>query len=85
MKKPYLLIGGPCYYPSGDTNDWIGCFETYEEAQQKVEVIKQHIYYTKGENKGEIKTTYERYVINCGDYDKNCDWYEIVDLRDWAE
>lgn len=31
MKK-YLLIVGENYYPCSGTDDWIGCFETYEEA-----------------------------------------------------
>lgn len=33
--KPYLLIAGDHYYPSAYTGDWIGCFETKEEAQEK--------------------------------------------------
>ena len=34
MKKPYLLIAGDKYYPSAYTNDWRGCFETYEAAEK---------------------------------------------------
>lgn len=57
MKKPYLLIAGYKYYPSYDTRDWKGCFETYKEAKEYLETIDKEYY----------------------------DWYEIVDLREWAE
>jgi hypothetical protein len=30
--KYFLLIVGDDYYPSHRTGDWIGCFETREEA-----------------------------------------------------
>lgn len=40
MKKPYLLIAGYFYYPESGTGDWIACFETFEEAKNKV--IKQN-------------------------------------------
>ena len=33
MKKPYLLIAGWDYYPSSGTEDWIACFENWEEAE----------------------------------------------------
>ena len=32
MKKPFLLIAGYNYYPGFDTQDWVGCYETYEDA-----------------------------------------------------
>ena len=53
--KPYLLIAGCHYYPSHDTGDWIGCYETEKEAQEQVEFKEIHQYYSKGKNKGEIK------------------------------
>jgi hypothetical protein len=56
-----------------------GAFETYEEARSQVEVKKHHTYFTKGKNKGEIKDTYESYIVN----GRERDWYEIVDLREW--
>ncbi len=84
--KPYLLMAGDYYYPSHDTGDWIGCFETYEEAKSQVKFVQKHTYYTKGKNKGEIKSTHETYVVSGGHYgDRNCDWYEIVDLREWMK
>lgn len=86
MKKPFLLIAGDCYYASAGTGDWIGCFETCEEAKSQVEVIQHHTYYTKGKNQGKIKSTHETYVVKGGTYgDRTCDWWEIVDLRDWCE
>ena len=44
MKKPYLLIAGYGYYPSYDTDDWKGCFETYEEAKEYLETIDKTYY-----------------------------------------
>lgn len=41
MKKPYLLIAGDYYYPSADTDDWIGCFETYEAAEKHLQSYKK--------------------------------------------
>jgi hypothetical protein len=86
MNKPYLLIAGDCYYPQGDTSDWIGCFSTYEEALEQVEFVVSHDYYTKGKNKGEIKSTHTTYKVKGGEYGaRECDWYEIVDLREWTQ
>lgn len=84
MKKPFLLIAGSHYYPSADTGDWMGCFETEDEAKSQVEYKEFHTYYSKGKNKGEIKSTRTAYVVKGREYDRECDWYEIVDLRDWT-
>lgn len=32
--KPFLLLAGEFTYPNTETGDWIGCFETREEAEQ---------------------------------------------------
>jgi len=32
MEKYYLLIAGDNYYPQFETDDWVGCYETFEEA-----------------------------------------------------
>lgn len=71
MKKPFLLIAGCWYNPSDGTGDWKGCFETYDEAMNQIETE-----YRSGEEVYKIKTenTAERW-----------DWYEIIDLREWAE
>ena len=74
MKKPYLLIAGDYYYPSADTGDWIGCFETHEEAKAQVEVKK--------ETSKLFRNGRTYYVVN-GHGDRKFDWYEIVDLRCW--
>ena len=75
MKK-FLLIAGDDYYPRGDTNDWIGCFATREEAENAI--IKEP-YESKLSWEHESKTRY-RYKTNDTDY---VDWYEIVDLDEW--
>jgi len=69
--KPFLLIAGFSYYPSGGSGEWRGCYETYDEARKWVTE----------------RTMDESYRFNV--YDKNtntidaCDWFEIVDLREW--
>jgi hypothetical protein len=69
MNKPYLLIAGDYYYPSCDTGDWIGCFSTYGEALEQVESVAPYNIMVKG-----------------GEYGvRQCDWYEIVDLRAWTQ
>jgi hypothetical protein len=86
MNKPYLLIAGDYYYPQGRTSDWISCFSTYEEAREQVEFVVSHVYYTKGGNKGEIKSTHTTYKVKGGEYGvRQCDWYEIVNLREWTQ
>jgi hypothetical protein len=42
--KPYLLIAGDNYYPSSRTGDWKGCYETLEEAQEKLDSIDKDYY-----------------------------------------
>lgn len=85
MKKPFLLIAGEGYYPSSGTGDWIGCYETQKEAEEQVKFIEYHTYYTKGKKQGQIKETYTTYEVN-GKYGvRKCDWYDVVDLRDWVE
>ena len=39
MKKRFLLIAGENYYPSEGTGDWIGCFETEEEAKDHMNLL----------------------------------------------
>ena len=85
MRKPFLLIVGDYYYPESGTGDWIGCYATEKEALEQVEFREIHDYYSKGKNKGEIKSTHTTYVAKGGEYDRRCDWYEIIDLRDWTD
>lgn len=35
--KRYLLMAGANYYPGAGTSDWIECYETQSEAQEKVQ------------------------------------------------
>lgn len=51
MNKPFLLIAGHQYYPSGGTKDWQGRFETREEIETQIVKVPHHSYYTKGKNK----------------------------------
>ena len=86
MRKPFLLTAGDHYYPSSGTGDWIGCYATEKEALEQIEFKEIHDYYSKGKNKGEIKSTRTTYVVKGGEYsDRKCDWYDVIDLRDWAE
>ena len=87
MKRPYLLIAGDNYYPSGGTDDWIDCYETLEEAKAQVEANEYPIYFTKGKMKGKLKQTHVTYKIKNNKYgdDHEFDWYEIVNLEWWSE
>ncbi len=69
MKK-FLLIAGQDYYPGHGTNDWIGTFETREEAEN-------HITKTSFEYKGRLVFSYKVNNID------PVDWYDIVDLEEW--
>lgn len=73
---------GDNYYPEGGTSDWIGCYETMEEAQSQITRIEDRQKITIGKNKGQDVVSH-RYEIagRTGIYD----WYEIEDLRDWTD
>lgn len=77
--KNYLLIAGDNYYPQSGTENWIGCFSTFEEAESAVSKTQNHELFLKGPRKGQIKSTSETYKIN----GRNYDWYEVVNLMDW--
>ena len=77
--KRYLLIAGYHYYPQSGTDDWVGCFETREEAEAKVVKTQEHELFSRGPRKGQIKSTSEYYSV---DGNKR-DWYEVVDLMEW--
>jgi hypothetical protein len=42
--KTYLLIAGYNYYPARDTGDWIACYDTEEEATDKMNALKNDDY-----------------------------------------
>ena len=47
MNKPYLLIVNYYYFPSGGTEDWKGCFRTFEEADSEGQkLVGKTSYYT---------------------------------------
>ena len=74
MNKPYLLVAGDYYYPSCDTGDWIGCFSTYEEALEQVELVVSSA------------SQFDHYNVKRGERGvRQCEWYEIVDLREWTQ
>ena len=77
MKKPYLLIAGYAFYPETGTGDWIECFETYGEVINEVHTVVVPKYRSKKFGDEMVS----KYRIKGHDYD----WYEIVDLNDWAE
>jgi len=68
--KKFLLLVHFVHDNVGETDKWIGCFATREEAENVI--IKEPWEY-----KGE---THYRYKTNDTDY---VDWYNIVDLEEW--
>lgn len=69
MRKPFLLIAGENCYPEARTGNWIGCFETEEDALAVVS-NEPFEYFFKVSFNGSVK---------------ECDWFEVVDLRHWAD
>jgi len=68
MKKRFLLIAGDECYPAV-TRDWVGFFETREEAER-------HVSEKPAQRLREAKITMN------GHY-REVDWYEIIDLESW--
>lgn len=81
--KYYLLIAGDNYYPQYSTMDWVGCFETREEAEAQVTSETKYETITRGKDKGKKNSVGTVYSIKGKDY--KYDWYEIVDLMDWIK
>lgn len=77
--KRFLLTAGDSYYPQSGDRDWVGMFETREEAEALITTQHEHEYYSRGPRKGQIKES--RTV----DYVKGrrVDWYDIIDLENW--
>jgi hypothetical protein len=78
MKK-FLLIAGYSYYPDRGTGDWIGCYSSYEEANELVKFEEIDEYFLRGPRKGQTKETRQKLFVN----GLERDWYEIVDLDEW--
>lgn len=79
--KNFLLMAGDNHYPEIGTKNWIGFFETFEEANNRIQTIEEYEYFTKGQKKGQIKSTTKKYLAN----GRSIDWYEIVNLEAWIE
>lgn len=80
-RKNFLLLAGYYYYPQSGTDDWVGTYQTREEAEQLVSKEVEHDYFSRGPRKGQVKETRERYKVN----GRVVDWYEIVDLDGWTK
>ena len=74
--KPYLLIAGDKYYPDRADGDWVGCYETREEAEKMMKYTL--VKYTLGKAHSWQVAQHPRYGKN-----HSVDWYEIIDLRKW--
>jgi hypothetical protein len=44
MNKPFLLIAGDKYYPQRGVGDWVGCYETIEDAEKAYLQHQQEIH-----------------------------------------
>lgn len=42
--KTYLLIAGYNYYPARATGDWVACYDTIEEANDKMNALENADY-----------------------------------------
>ena len=78
--KRYLLVAGDQYYPERGTGDWIGCFDTYKEAEALAVETEIKELFSIGARKGQDKSTRIKIIIDGSEYD----WYEIIDLKEWT-
>lgn len=78
--KRYLLTAGDGYYPQSGDGDWVGLFDTREEAEALITADHEHEYFSRGPRKGQIKSTR---VVNKVK-GRQVDWYEIIDLENWS-
>ena len=77
--KRFLLTAGDSYYPQSGDMDWVGIFETREEAEALISTKQEHEYFSRGPRKGQIKQS--RTITSI--HGKKVDWYEIIDLENW--
>jgi hypothetical protein len=86
MNRPYLLIAGDNLYPSAGDQDWIKCYESVAEAREKINYIDYPTFFNSGKMKGHLKSNKICYTISDSkDPNREYDWYEIVDLREWTQ
>ena len=77
MKKPFLLIA--CSY--GEDENWVNTYETYEMAEcAMVKVLKPYRY--DEYSKVRFREFYQYYAKG---WKGVCNYYRIVDLRNWVE
>lgn len=70
MKKPFLLLAGHMEAPESSTEEWVRCYETEEAAEAAVTKVHKH--------------GWDLYEVE-GQGGEQYDWYDIIDLRHWAE
>ena len=85
MKKPFLLIAGENIYPNSETEDWVKCFPTEQEALDSVKTVVHEDYFKAGKRKGEVKSSWTTYMVDGRYGERECDWFGVVDLRMWAD
>lgn len=67
--KRYLLIAGCNYYPERSDGDWIGFFDSQEEAEACIAVQEDCSMFG----------PQAKYRVNNSEYLD--DWYEIIDMK----
>ena len=80
MKSPFLLVAGDQYYPERSDGDWVGFFDTYEEALTLVAEVKEDTFFSRGPRKGEVKSSKTYYKVD----GRKRDWYEIINIETWT-
>ena len=78
--KRFLLTAGDNYYPQYGDEDWVGMFDTREDAEKLIRTEQEHDYYLRGPRKGQVKGTRHIYYVN----GRRVDWYDIIDLENWT-
>ena len=82
--KTYLLIAGTHYYPESGTGDWIGCYDSYEDANKEIAKIPtEPRLFLSGPRKGQVNPNKRPKPEDIEIKGQKYDWYEIVDLMEW--
>ena len=79
--KRYLLTAGCQYYPQRGDGDWLGFYDTYEEASSRVSRRESFTLFERGPRKGQVKETSTHDYVDDVPYD----WVEIIDLQNWTK
>lgn len=70
MIKRFLLIAGDSYYPEAANGDWVGFFDSYDEAASTISEETDEDF-----NCSRFRITHKNVI-------KYADWWEIVDLEE---